>query len=178
MASAASEPCKHEVVLLNRFTFHMACHECGDELAGPIGGTPKPTVSRTPTPMPSPVLGAQRCGHMLVSTHPVTGIVKCQLCSETLTTDTFVDARGVTHASSRDPANLLSAPQHLAAAQFQADLADAGGAASYLAAFEGVADAAEPEWNPYSGAPCPHALKTTDVRTGKVSCCMCRANIE
>jgi ribosomal protein S27E len=194
MATLVSELCKHEIVLLNRFTFHMACHECGEELAGPLGAAAspkpaavpvaapvhKPATSRNPTPMPSPSLGAQRCSHMLVSTHPVTGIVKCQLCSEILTKETYVDSRGVTKASAHDPANLFSAPQHLAAADFQADMADAGGASSYMAAFEGgvsAEEAAQSEWNPYSGAPCPHALKTTDVRTGKESCCMCRAEL-
>lgn len=182
-------------MLLNRLTFHMACHECGEELAGPLGAaaSPKPTAaltalpsavskpatSRNPTPMPSPSLGAARCSHMLVSTHPVTGIVKCQLCGEILTKDTYVDSRGVTKASAHDPANLFSAPQHLAAAEFQAELADAGSAASYMAAFRGMGaeEATQSDWNPYSGTPCPHALKTTDVRTGKESCCMCRAEL-
>lgn len=174
LAPSSSDVCQHEVVLLNRITFHMSCHECGEDLAAPLMAV---AASATPTPKPSPALSAQRCGHALVSTHPVTGIVKCQLCSEVLTKDTYVDSRGLTKASVHDPANLLSAPQHLASAQFQADLAEAGGAASYAAAFEGIGEPAEPEWNPYSGAPCPHALKTTDVRTGKVSCCMCRAEL-
>lgn len=159
----------------------MSCHECGEDLAAPVTpsaeATPvaaPATAARTSTPHPSPALGAQRCGHMLVSTHPVTGIVKCQLCSEVLTTDTFVDGRGLTRASRHDPASILAAPQHLAAAQFQTDLSAAD---SYAAAFEGTAEPAEPDWNPYSGAPCPHAIKTTDVRTGKVSCCMCRTEL-
>lgn len=175
----AFDSCAHEVVLLNRKTFHMSCHGCGAALATPCFGT----VAACPaTPLPSSdgeegaaaTAKSERCSHMLTSTHPVTDIVTCLLCNEVLTTDTFVDSRGVKRASRHDPANILSAPQHLAASQFQTDMSAAD---SYAAAFEGTGGPAEPEWNPYSGAPCPHAIKTTDVRTGKMSCCMCRADL-
>ena len=139
--------CQHEVVLVNRSTKKVVCHACLAELEYSCLAGEEGRPSVAAAESP-------RCIHSILQTHPVTGVTRCLYCNETVvgqldTTPTFKGEESFASA------------------------ADAMGY-SYKEAFSGEA---MESWDPAGSKPCPHFIKTTNMSTGKVSCCMCHTDL-
>jgi ribosomal protein S27E len=153
-------PCTHELVLFNRTTFHVSCADCKELLAEP------PAAKATAVQAP--------CPHLMVTTDSGTNLTSCLVCKKTLTKETYVDWTGEVKGTVDDEANMRALPKYLFDPSFQG--AHSGGVASYSyeEAYKGDVNS---NWDPASGNACPHYLKTTNVKTGKVTCSMCNQEV-
>jgi hypothetical protein len=165
--------CAHELILLNRKTLRTECYDCKVVLTEPVASAlPLP---RSPALAPAATPSTGPCTHMLVQANPVTNIVTCQLCSEVLTRDTYTDTKGVTRAAASDSAGVFAMPKYLQDTQFRATEMASHFGASYQEAYAGEEN--DEGWTPFSGAPCPHPLKTAHPRTGALTCSVCKADL-
>jgi hypothetical protein len=155
-----SVPCIHELILLNRTTFHVSCADCKELLAEP------PSQHKVSEQVP--------CPHLMVTTHPATNITSCTVCRAVLTKDTYVDWTGEVQGMAEDDANMKALPKYLFDPSFQAAYTGGVPSYSYEEAYRG--EASQP-WDPASGKACPHHLQTTNVKTGKVTCSMCNKEV-
>jgi hypothetical protein len=97
-------------------------------------------------------------------------MTSCLVCKQTLTKDTYVDWTGEVKGTVDDEANMSALPKYLFDPSFQAGHSGGVTSYSYEEAYKGDANS---NWDPASGKACPHYLKTTNVKTGKVTCSMC-----
>jgi len=154
-------PCGHELMLLNRTTFHVSCADCKELLA-------------EPPPAKAAAVAQAPCPHLMVTTDASTNMTSCLVCKRVITKETYVDRKGDVRGRVDDEANMAALPKYLCDPSFQA--AHTGGVPSYSyeEAYKGDANS---NWDPASGNACPHYLKTTNVKTGKVTCSMCNHDV-
>lgn len=160
-------PCTHELILLNRTTFHVSCADCKELLA-------EPPVAKAGGATAAGPVAKDICPHLMVTTDSATNMTSCLVCKQTLTKETYVDWTGEVKGAVDDDANMRALPKYLFDPSFQG--AHTGGVASYSyeEAYKGDANS---NWDPTSGKACPHYLKTTNVKTGKVTCSMCNQDV-
>lgn len=166
-----SVPCGHELLLINRTTFHVSCADCKELLAEPV-------AAKHPTPILKPVAppaAAESCPHLMVTTNPSTNMTSCLVCKATLTKETYMDWKGDVHGLADDEANMKALPSHLFDTRFRAEQTNDVAAYRIEEAYRGETNRV---WDPRSGEACPHFLKTTNVKTGKVTCSMCNQPVD
>lgn len=157
--------CQHEVVLVNRTTKKVVCHSCLAELEySCLASLQQPQAQAQPqeaTELAALEAETIACAHIMVQTNPSTGVKRCIGCDELVEGPAALSAHATAIPSFKETSF--------------AGLAGGGTIGySYGDAYNGEY---YENWDPASGKPCPHFIKTTNMSTGKVTCCMCHIDL-